>query len=89
MTPDGKSLLAIRLNGLVVIDAATDATVHYHTVCLRLQRSAAHHPTDPSKVVALVMNFGPIGETLLSMIDVTRGSPSFGDPGRDHSDRHS
>ena len=77
ITPDGKSLLAIRLNGLVVIDPAhfTTTTVPF---VFAFGVAAAPHPTDPSKVVALVMNFGPIGETLLSMVDVTRGSPTFG-----------
>jgi len=78
VTPDGKSLLAIRLNGLVVIDTATNATVTTIPFVFAASVATAPHPTDPSKVVALVVNFGPLGQTLLSMIDVTRGSPSFG-----------
>lgn len=78
VTPDGKSLLAIRLNGLVVIDTATNATVTTIPFVFAFGVAAAPHPTDPSKVVGLVMNFGPLGQTLLSMIDVTQGSITFG-----------
>ncbi|MBZ5508613.1 MAG: IPT/TIG domain-containing protein [Acidobacteriia bacterium] len=78
VTPDGKSLLAIRLNGLVVIDTATSSTVTTIPFIFAFGVAAAPHPTDPSKVVALVMNFGPVGQTLLSMIDVTQGSITFG-----------
>lgn len=78
ITPDGKSLLAIRLNGLVVIDTATNSTVTTIPFVFAASVAATPHPTDPSKVVALVMNFGPVGQTLLSMIDVTQGSITFG-----------
>jgi len=78
VTPDGKSLLAIRLNGLVVIDTATNARVTTIPFVFAASVAAAPHPTDPARVVGLVVNFGPFGQTLLSMIDVTRGSPLFG-----------
>jgi len=78
ITPDGKTLLAIRLNGLVVIDTATNSTITTIPFVFAGSVAAAPHPTDPSKVVALVMNFGPIGQTLLSILDVTQGSATFG-----------
>jgi YVTN family beta-propeller protein len=78
ITPDGKTLLAIRLNGLVVIDTATNSTLTTIPFVFAGAVAAAQHPTDPSKVVALVTNFGPIGETLLGILDVTQGSATFG-----------
>jgi DNA-binding beta-propeller fold protein YncE len=78
ITPDGKTLLAIRLNGLAIIDTATNSTITTIPFVFAGSVAAAPHPTDPSKVVALVMNFGPIGQTLLSVIDVTQGSVTFG-----------
>jgi WD40 repeat protein len=78
MTPDGKSLLAIRRNGLAVIDTATNARVATIPFVFAASVAAAPHPSDPSKAVALVMNFGPLGQTLLSIVDVTQGSLTFG-----------
>lgn len=78
ITPDGKTLLAVRSNGLVLIDTATNGVITTLPFFFIDSVAAAHHPTDPSKSVALVMNFGIFGDTELSLVDVTLGSPTFG-----------
>ena len=78
ITPDGKTLMAIRANGLVLIDTATHGVITTLPFFFIDSVAAAPHPTDPSKSVALVMNFGLFGDTELSLVDVTLGSPTFG-----------
>lgn len=76
-TPDGKTLAAIRSGGLVLLNTATNSPIVTVPFSFAFSVAVGPNPSDPSKVVAYVANSGNSG-AVLSVVDVTVGSPSFG-----------
>ncbi|HEV2989388.1 MAG TPA: hypothetical protein VG759_13170, partial [Candidatus Angelobacter sp.] len=77
ITPDGKTLAAIRAAGLVLFDTATNSPILTVPFGFAFSVATGPNPFDSSKMIAYVANSGGAG-AVFSMVDVSPGSASFG-----------
>ena len=77
LTPDGKTLAAIRANGLVLMNTSTNTPILTVPFGFAFSVVTGHNPFDPAKMVAYVGNSGSAGP-VLSVVDISPGSATFG-----------
>ncbi|HEY6351021.1 MAG TPA: hypothetical protein VI636_16585 [Candidatus Angelobacter sp.] len=77
LTPDGKTLAAIRSGGLVLINTTTNSKILTIPFASLASVAAGPNPSNPAKMVAYVINSGTNGAEF-SMVDLAPDSPTFG-----------
>jgi DNA-binding beta-propeller fold protein YncE len=77
ITPDGKTLAALRAAGLVLFDTATNSQILTVPFSFSFSVATGPNPSDPTKMIAYVANSGS-SSAVFSMVDVSPGSPAFG-----------
>ena len=79
ITPDGKTLAAIRSAGLTLIDTATNNTVLNVPFDFALSVAAGPNPANPAQMLAYVVNFNfSLPGLVVDVVDLQPASPTFG-----------